>query len=151
MAVHLVGGGATSQEVQSLAYSSQAWKTNMERVAHTCRKETDALKCTILKYDSLLKIYPFTIITNNMRIFHLLHNFAQGKSPKDVVTLRYLQTIMLHPVEKIIHKATNEVFTSHALSRMAWHQLAIEEDDPTAWPALFVNPSLVDAISRQVT
>ena len=138
-------------EVQPLAYSSQAWKTNMERVGHTCRKEMDALKRTVLKYDYLLKIYPFTIITDNMGVFHLLRNFAQGKSRKVVVTLHYLQTKMLHPVEKIIHKATNEVFMSDALSRMAWHQLAIEEDDPTAWPALFVNPSLVDAISRQVT
>ena len=34
---------------------------------------------------------------------------------------------------------------------MAWQQLAISSDDPIAWPTLFIAPSLVEAISRQIT
>ena len=68
-------------QIFPLAYSSQAWKTTSERAAHPCRKELDALKRGVLKYHYLLRIYPFMIITDNMGIFHLVQNFAQGKPP----------------------------------------------------------------------
>ena len=68
-------------QIFPLAYSSQAWKTTSERAAHPCRKELDALKRVILKYHYLLRIYPFMIITDNMGVFHLVQNFAQGKPP----------------------------------------------------------------------
>ena len=34
---------------------------------------------------------------------------------------------------------------------MAWQQLAISSDDPIAWPTSFIAPSLMEAISRQIT
>ena len=138
-------------QVFPLAYSSQAWKTTSECAAHPCRKELDALKRVILKYHYLLRIYPFMIITDNMGVFHLVQNFAQGKPPTDLILVRYLQSICLHPILGIMHKPSRQVFTSDALSRMAWQQLAISSDDPIAWPALFIAPSLMEAISRQIT
>ena len=138
-------------QVFPLAYSSQAWKTTSERAAHPCRKELDALKRVILKYHYLLRIYPFMIITDNMDVFHLVQNFAQGKPPTDLILVRYLQSICLHPILGIMHKPSRQVFTSDALSRMAWQQLAISSDDPIAWPTLFIAPSLMEAISRQIT
>ena len=138
-------------QVFPLAYSSQAWKTTSERAAHPCRKELDALKRVILKYHYLLRIFPFMIITDNMGVFHLVQNFAQGKPPTDLILVRYLQSICLHPILGIMHKPSRQVFTSDALSRMAWQQLAISSDDPIAWPTLFIAPSLMEAISRQIT
>ena len=127
-------------QVFPLAYSSQAWKTTSERAAHPCRKELDALKRVILKYHYLLRIYPFMVITDNMGVFHLVQNFAQGKPPTDLILVRYLQSICLHPILGIIHKPSRQVFTSDALSRMAWQQLAISSNDPIAWPTLFIAP-----------
>ena len=91
-------------QVFPLAYSSLAWKTTSERAAHPCRKELDALKRVILKYHYLLRIYPFMIITDNMGVFHLVQNFAQGKPPTDLILVRYLQSICLHPILGIMHK-----------------------------------------------
>ena len=103
-----------------LAYSSQAWKTTSERAAHPCRKELDALKRVILKYHYLFRIYPFMIITGNMGVFHLVQNFTQGKPPTDLILMCYLQSICLPPILGIMHKPSQQVFTSDALSRMAW-------------------------------
>ena len=133
-----------------LAYSSQAWKTPTERAAHPCRKELNASKRVIEKYQYLLQIYPFTIITDNMGVYHLVKNFAKGKPPRDLILVRYLQTICIYPILGIIHKGSSQVFTSDALSRMAWLDMAVEESDPLAWPAMFVTPSLTNAIARQI-
>ena len=137
-------------QIFPLAYSSQAWKTTFERAAHPCRKELDALKRVILKYHYLLGTYSF-IITDNVGVFHLVQNFAQGKPPTDLILVRYLQSICFHPILGIIHKPSRQVFTSDALSRMAWQQLAISPVDSIAWPTLFIAPPLMEAISRQVT
>ena len=85
-------------QIFPLAHSSQAWKTTSERAAHPCRKELDALKRVVLKYHYLLRIYLFMTITVNMGVFHLVQNFAQGKPPTDLMLVRYLQSICLHPI-----------------------------------------------------
>ena len=73
------------------------------------------------------------------------------QTPSDLILVRYLQTICLHPISSIVHKPSKQAFTSDALLRMAWQQLAIEHKGPIGWPSLFVSPSLVEAISQQLT
>ena len=51
------------------------------------------------------------IITDNMGVFHLVQNFAQGKSPTDLILTRYLQPICLRPILGVIHKPSRQVFT----------------------------------------
>ena len=140
-----------SAQIFPLVYSSQAWKTNFEHAVHPCRKELDALKRTILKFHYLLRIYSFVIITGNMGSFPPGEKLCTRQLPSDLILVRYLQTNCLHPISGIVHKPSKQVFTSDALSRMAWQQLAIEHSDPIAWPSLFVSPSLVEAISQQLT
>ena len=85
----------------------------------------------------LLYIYPFTVITDNQGVYHLVKNYAQGKAPANYLLARFLGIICSHNIKSIIHKTTNEVFTSDALSRSAHLELNTDEGDPTALPNLF--------------
>ena len=85
-----------------------------------------------------------------MGIYHLFQNYAKGKTPKDFLLTRFLQTIALYPNDSIVQKPSKQIFTSDSLSRMARQQLQAEENDRTILPTLFVAPAILNRLSRQL-
>jgi len=108
--------GEGSARVRPIAYFLRKWRNNTERIAHPCRKELSALKQSISHFHPYLYGNPFHVITDNMGVFHMVQNAAQGKMPKDTIHARYLNQILMHQIKSVTHKSMKQVFTSDSLS-----------------------------------
>ena len=116
----------------SLLYQVIRGRTTIaQRSAEPCRREMTGLKMATNHFHKTLLGTPFSIVTDNMGVFHLFKRAEAGKLPQILILNRYLNVILLYPVKNIIHKTTKEVFTSDAMSRSVWMQLATNENDPS--------------------
>ena len=119
-----------------LSYYSESWKTNIQRTDNACFRELLALKNTLVKHQDLLKGIPFTIITDNMGVFHLLKSLKSGTKK----IARWLNIIASFPFNKVLHKSTDEMYVSDGLSRSLDYQDTASVDDPDLLPVFNVFP-----------
>ena len=121
--------------IRPLSYYSEKWKTETQRHDNACFRELLALRKGLEKHQSLLMGTPFTIVTDNMGVFHMLQNFKSNK-PK---IGRWLNIIASFPFNKVQHKTSGEMIFSDGVSRGMEHQEVAEPNDIDLLPIFAIN------------